>query len=272
MSLRVFSFGGGVQSTAALVLAAKGEIDFKTFLFANVGDDSENPATLEYVHGVSMPYAEKAGLDLIELEKVGRDGTAQTLYGHLTKEGSRSLPIPLRMSGTGAPGTRSCTANFKIAVTGSWMRQHGATKDDPATVGLGISVDEIQRAKPGVDPKAPYQTRTYPLLDLGLTRKDCYRIISEAGLPRPPKSSCYFCPFHAPIVWRDMARDEPELFEKACALEDLLNARRKMLGKDSVWLSRYLKPLRESIRPTEDDLFAEADHEMEECDEGVCFV
>ena len=31
MALRFFSYGGGVQSTAALVLAARGEIDFPTF-------------------------------------------------------------------------------------------------------------------------------------------------------------------------------------------------------------------------------------------------
>ena len=30
--LRVFSYGGGVQSTAALVLAAQGKIDFRVFL------------------------------------------------------------------------------------------------------------------------------------------------------------------------------------------------------------------------------------------------
>lgn len=55
--LRSFSFGGGWQSTAALVLAARGVIDFRTFLFANVGDDSENPETIEYVHQHAMPFA-----------------------------------------------------------------------------------------------------------------------------------------------------------------------------------------------------------------------
>jgi hypothetical protein len=43
MALRFFSYGGGVQSTAALVLAAQGKIDYPVFLFANVGDDSEHP-------------------------------------------------------------------------------------------------------------------------------------------------------------------------------------------------------------------------------------
>jgi hypothetical protein len=31
--IRVFSYGGGVQSTAALVLAAQGVIDYHTFLW-----------------------------------------------------------------------------------------------------------------------------------------------------------------------------------------------------------------------------------------------
>lgn len=52
-ALRVISYGGGVQSTALLVLAASGRIDFRTFLFANVGDDSEHNATLVYGDGES---------------------------------------------------------------------------------------------------------------------------------------------------------------------------------------------------------------------------
>jgi hypothetical protein len=40
--LNVVSYGGGVQSTSLLVLAASGKIDFKTFLFCNedIGCDS----------------------------------------------------------------------------------------------------------------------------------------------------------------------------------------------------------------------------------------
>ena len=41
--LRAVSYGGGVQSTALLVLAAERKIDFPLFVFANVGDRAENP-------------------------------------------------------------------------------------------------------------------------------------------------------------------------------------------------------------------------------------
>ncbi|TDB83784.1 phosphoadenosine phosphosulfate reductase, partial [Actinomadura sp. 7K534] len=96
--MRAFSYGGGWQSTAALVLAAQGRIDFPTFLFANVGDDSEHPATLRYIRDHAAPYAAAHGIDLRELHRIRRDGTTETLYGRLTREGSRSIPIPVRMS------------------------------------------------------------------------------------------------------------------------------------------------------------------------------
>ena len=256
--LRVFAYGGGVQSTAALVLAKQGRIDFRTFLFSNGGDDSEHPAPLRYIREIAMPYAEANGIALHELHRTRRDGSTETLHGRLTKEGSRSLPIPVRMS-NGAPGTRSCTADFKIKVIGKWLKAHGAhgpkackahrktefTAGCPdclpaerAVVGVGISSDEIQRIN--ARKNEPYESLCYPLVGLPvgedtglrLRRGDCAQIIRDEGLPVPPKSACYFCPFHRPETWHQQRRGEPELFAKSVALEDLLNGRRDVLGKD----------------------------------------
>lgn len=269
--LTTFSFGGGVQSVACLVLAATGQIDFPTFLFANVGADSEHPATLTYLQQHAKPYAAANGLTLIELDRVKRDGTTETLYGRLTKEGSRSLPIPVRMS-NGAPGTRSCTADFKIRVVGKWLKAHGASAKNPATVGIGISLDEIQRAN--TRRQEPYEQITYPLLGLGIRRSDCYRIITNAGLPVPPKSACWFCPYHRPSTWADMRRDEPDLFERSCQLENLLIERRAVLGKDPVYFTRYGKPLDKAIPGGQlvlSDAF-DPDDETALCDSGRCFT
>jgi PP-loop superfamily ATP-utilizing enzyme len=241
VTLRTVSYGGGVQSTALLVLAAQGVIDFRTFLFANVGDDSEHPATIRYVREVAKPYAEAHGIELHELHRVKRDGSTETLWERLTREGSRSLPIPVRMS-NGAPGTRSCTADFKIRVIGKWLRAHGATKDDPAVVAIGISVDEIHRANNRR--REAHEEVVYPLLDLGHRRVECQRIIHAAGLPVPSKSACFFCPFHRRSVWTTQKITEPELFEKSCQLEETLNERRAVLGKDPVYLTDYGRPLR----------------------------
>ncbi|GGS74233.1 phosphoadenosine phosphosulfate reductase [Planobispora rosea] len=264
--LETFSYGGGWQSTAALVLAARGELPFRTFLFANVSDDSEHPATLRYLAEHAAPFAAAHGIALHQLARIRRDGSTETLYGRLTKPESRSLPIPVRMS-NGAPGTRSCTADFKIRVIGRWLKAHGATAEHPATIGIGISLDEIERANNRRC--EPHERIVYPLLDLRIRRADCPRIIRSAGLPVPPKSSCWFCPLHRLSAWTDMRRTEPELFERACALEAHLNARRADLGKDPVWLTRRGAPLAEVV-PTDNVL--PLDFGDGACDSGWCFT
>ncbi|MFY1688038.1 phosphoadenosine phosphosulfate reductase [Plantactinospora sp. WMMB782] len=269
-ALRAFSYGGGVQSTAALVLAATGRIDFPVFLFANVGEDSEDPGTLDYLRRYAMPYAALNGIQLHELHRIRRDGSTETLYGRLTRPGSRSLPIPVRMS-NGKPGTRSCTADFKIKVVGKWLKTRGANAENPATVGIGISLDEIERVN---NRRAePYERPVYPLLDHRppLRRYDCERIIRAAGLPVPPKSACWFCPFRRPSTWAETRRDRPEVFARACALEDLLNERRQMLGKDPVYLTRFNRPLAEAVAEAQDMLPGLFDDEPL-CDNGACFT
>jgi hypothetical protein len=263
--MRVVSYGGGVQSTALLALAAQDKIPHRTFLFSNVGDDSEHPTTLRYVREVAVPFAEAHGIELIELHRVRRDGTPETLWEREMRP-SRSIGIPARVT-NGAPGNRSCTADFKIKVLGKWMRDHGATKDNPATVALGISVDEIERARPGIDPQAPYQFREYPLLDMGLQRNpDCRDVIEAVGLPVPPKSACFFCPFHDKETWRAQRRDEPDLFAKSVQLEEAIVAKRATLGKDPMWLTRHGRPLIEVV-----DEQAQLPG-MDGCDSGWCWT
>lgn len=271
MSLTVISYGGGVQSTAMLVLAAQGKLgyDVDATLFANVGDDSEHPATLDYVRDVATPWAAERGITVHELKRIKRDGTVETLMGRLMREGSRSLPIPVRMPDTGAPGTRSCTKDFKITVVGKWLKANGANKDNPATVCIGISTDEIARlSNKRIE---PYERPVYPLIDLGLDRSACQRVIAKAGLPVPGKSSCFFCPFHRPPMWSEMRRDEPELFFKAADLEATLIARRKELGRDPVYLTRFGKPLADAIGEAQDMLPGFAP-DTDTCDEGYCWT
>jgi hypothetical protein len=186
-----------------------------------------NAATLRYVRDVALPYATDHGIELHELRKVRRDGTVETLHGRLVQPGSRSLPIPVRMPDTGAPGTRSCTLDFKIRVIGRWLRQHGASRTNPATVAVGFSTDEVHRANR--KRAQPWETPDYPLLELGLSRSHCEALVARAGLPVPPRSACNFCPFHRPGTWARMRRDELDLFDRAVALEPLLDDRRARL-------------------------------------------
>jgi hypothetical protein len=275
MTLRTISYGGGVQSTALIVLATQGKLNeiiggpVDAALFSNVGDDSEHPATLEYVRNVAIPWALERGLTVQELHRIKRDGSTETLMQRLMKPGSRSLPIPIRMD-NGAPGNRSCTVDFKIRVIGKWLKANGASEHDPATVCIGISTDEIQRVSN--KRSMPYERPVYPLIELGLDRSACQQLIADADLPVPPKSSCYFCPFHRPQTWAEMRRDEPELFWSSAELEATLNERRDTLGKDHVYLTRFAKPLAEAIPEAQDMLPGLEMAGGEGCDSGYCWT
>lgn len=271
MTIRSVSYGGGVQSTALLVLAAQRRINFPLFLMANVGDDSEHPATLEYVRGVAGPYAAEHGIELVVLNATRRDGSTKTLHAKLTAPGSRSSSIPYRSHKDGPPMSRSCTAEFKMAVIRKELRRRGARVETPAVVGIGISLDEIHRAN---RKSQDHETIVYPLIGIGedtglkMRRGDCAQTIRDAGLPVPPKSSCYFCPFHSLDTWADMRRDEPELFDRAADLESHLDTRSRSNGTGPVYLTRLGIPLRDAI-DTGQELLPLGD---DGCESGWCMT
>ena len=92
----------------------------------------------------------------------------------------------------------------------------------------------------------------------------------SAGLPVPPKSSCWFCPYHKLSVWQEMRQDQPELFWKAVDLEKFINARRASLNLDPVWLTRLLKPLDQATHEYgQNSLF---DDTFDACESGYCMV
>lgn len=270
MTVRSVSYGGGVQSTALLVLAAERVIDFDLFLFANTGDDSEAPWTLDYVETHAKPYAAKHGIELAEVQRRKRDGTTETLLSRLERG---NTAVPVRRRKDGPPMSRSCTADFKVRTIAKELKKRGATVTDPAIVAIGISMDEAHRAKPGVDPLSAIQVRTYPLLmadhtdphsdNLRLRRSDCEAVIRKAGLPVPDKSSCWFCPYHDMDAWRRLKADHADLFAHACRIEADLSA--SSSDGRPVYLTRSGRPLADTV---DSQMTLGLDH----CDDGRCMT
>lgn len=267
--LRIISYGGGVQSTAMCVLATQGALGrVDAAIMSNVGDDSEHPASLRFVREIMIPWAAERGLRVEMIDPVRR-GEKTTIMKEIMRENSRRIVIPV-YGDVGAPLSRTCTADFKVGAIGRWAKQNGASKDSPADVMIGISVDEIERAGRGKN--EPWETRLYPLLDLGLRRSDCEQIIKDAGLPVPPKSSCFFCPFHRPLTWSELRRDEPELFDKAQMLEDHINDRQKQWDRNPLYLTRFGKRLSDAIPEAQSSLFSHEGPGEDGCDSGYCWT
>lgn len=266
--VRAFSFGGGVDSHAALVLQVQGELHYDLFIFANVGHDSENPDTLAYIKNYTKPFCEQHGIKFIEVAKTRRSGEAETLWAYLHRT-PRSVPIPARMGGNGAPGNRSCTEDFKVKVVDRYLRLQGYTH---AVIGLGISFEEWWRIRDQqwYSDNGLMKRREYPLVDLRLTRQQSKALIAEAGLPEPPKSSCFFCPFHKRNEWIEMKREHPDLFQRAVDLEHMINHKReKVLMKDRLYLHPDVVPLEHAVG---DQLPLFPDEALSSCDSGYCWT
>lgn len=230
MSPSLFSYGGGTQSTACLVLAARGDIHFDHWVMADVGADSENPETLEYYEKHALPFAEAHGINLVTTRWDRRTGVI-TLREYLD-EIKTSIPIPVNF-GQG-PASRLCTLRWKIEPVARYHKRVGATTDTPGAVGLGFSTDEVHRCRD--TSKHAWQTPVYPLIDLGLSRQDCIALVMDAGLPEPPNSCCWFCPFQRPSQWEERRRTHPELIDEAIELETMLSERTEAMGKGPCWI------------------------------------
>ena len=267
---RIFSFGGGIQSVAVMVLSAQGKLPYTHFVFANVGDDSENPDTIRYNTLYTQPFIRQNSLEFVEIRRTTKGNPYPSLHEEMINH-ETSIPIPVLLEGTGM-ASRNCTEKWKVVTIERWVRANfGATKEKRLPIGVGISIDEIHRMRTDDPEREPFTYKEYPLIDLRLSRNDCAGIITAAGLPIPPKSSCWFCPYKRKSEWMTMRSEKPELFDKAVALEAHLIAKRKARGKSPVFLSQYDDRLDKVIPLASMSMFEDDDDPMA-CESGHCMT
>ena len=108
---------------------------------------------------------------------------------------------------------RQCTSRYKIEPIYKALKQY---KTDGVTMWMGISTDEAQRMK---DSQKNWVVNRYPLIELRMTRSDCFEWMKKNGYPVPPRSSCVFCPYHSDKEWIRLRDEEPEEFQRAVEFE-----------------------------------------------------
>lgn len=242
--IRVFSHGMGTQSVAVTVAQGEGLLPnpYDVFVFANVGTQSENPATLAYMRDVLRPYMASKGMTLVEVWRKDRAGNQVDLFEYTMSDANRSIPMPVYFS-EGGVGNRKCTLDWKVRVVSKWIREHHPSAD--VEMGIGYSADETHRAakKPLAwhdtevtwDNKRKcwvtgrklgyWQRYDYPLIEMQLRRERAIEIIKSAGLPVPPPSHCEGCPFMQMSEFLDMRRNQPDRFRRLVEIEDRINTK-----------------------------------------------
>ncbi len=240
---RVFSAGWGTQSTAVLVLQAQGKLarPYDEFAWANVGDDSEHPETIDYYRNHIVPFAADHGIKLTERQRIykGKPITLKEFFWNV----DNSMPLPLYFS-EGGKGNRKCTVDFKIEVVNRYLRME--VQHSHVEMGIGFSRDEAYR----ILKKYPHwhdvnvtwdaKKRAWkfskkrigfwrhyecPLTDLQLNRAQCVKLVMDAGLPEPPPSLCWWCPFQGRARLLQKKQHRPEMFQEMVAMEARANER-----------------------------------------------
>lgn len=202
--LSVLAYGGGVQSTALLVLIIEGKMARPDLiLMSDTG--SEMPETL----AVMERAAEECLKADIPFEIVkSKKGALHEAY----KARSR-LPIA---------SSRLCTATWKREPMDHAIKRHlGASPSDrlpagSAIVWFGITTDERGRATGS--PRKWIGAR-YPLLEMDLSRDDCAAILEGYGWGGVVKSGCFLCPFKRKRDWLELRINHPALFKEAKDME-----------------------------------------------------
>ena len=274
--IHILSLGAGVQSSALALMSVYGNFGLPRLncaIFADTGREPESVMKwLDFLE-TQLPFP-------VHRVRKGDLGADECRVRLSAKSGKRYLKgsIPafvLNPDGTKGLLGRKCTSDYKIIPLQAKVRELvGISRQGAGVVRakmwIGISTDEAHRMKPS---RVDYIENTWPLIDLGFSRKKCLEWMKGYRFPEPPRSACYFCPFHGNAEWRRLRDEEPAEFSKAVAFEkDMQEAQRNQEVLIGVpFLHRSCKPL-DAVN-LDDDKSAYAQLEMfgNEC-EGMCGV
>jgi Phosphoadenosine phosphosulfate reductase family len=193
----IVSFGGGVNSTAMLIGMCERSERPDAILFADTG--GEKPKTYEHVQEMQR-WCYAKGFPEIAIVKEG-NGLEDDC---LTRE-----TLPGKAFGFG-----SCSERYKVRPQRRWVKERGITD---AMWLVGIHIGEKHRAERTLNQRDDVR---FPLIEWEWNQDDCIQAIKRAGLLVPVKSACFFCPAMRKQEVIQLAKDNPDLFQRALDMED----------------------------------------------------
>ncbi len=133
---------------------------------------------------------------------------------------------------------------------------------------LGISTDEAGRMR---DSRDRWMRNRYPLVEVGMSRRDCMEWWT-ARYDRPlERSACVGCPYQSRRRWVETMRRWPELFAETVEID--ANMRDRLAYAKEPYLHSRRIPLAEAVRLDQEEMDSGMDRDgfVNEC-EGHCGV
>lgn len=252
---RAFGFGGGVNSWAAYILLINMKVRVDIALFADTGGE------FEYVYeGIEIFNEYLRSKKYPEIQTV-RKVSPRTGDRTLEENCLRVKTLPSR-----AFGMSSCAMKWKVEPQMKFLNNHPPAqacwkRGQKVVKILGYDGGEERRAKIQSDDKYNYY---YPLIEFDLDRDACISLIKSEGLPVPGKSACFFCPSSKKHEVLALAKNRPDLFERAVHMERLALSNEehplrnvKGLGRQWSW--------EELVKMSQNELEQQAETPVESC-------
>jgi len=275
----VLNLGAGVQSSCLALMAARGDVEPMPD-FAVFSDTQAEPTEvydwLEFLRG-ELPFpvytVTKGNLteDSLKVREISRGENKGKSHIQRIIPAFGLLPDGSKTAAIG----RSCTADYKVQQIIKKIKEEcgikRGQKEVTVTQWIGISWDEIQRMK---EPSHAFTQHRWPLIERRMTRADCKKWMKDNGYPEPPRSACYYCPFHSDEEWRRLRDKDPEHFAKAIEFDKKLREAHKTHNptmRMEVYIHNSCKPLDEIDFDNDEDKGQQVWDFMAEC-EGMCGV
>lgn len=204
--IKIATYGGGVNSTAMILLLMEQEIKLDYIVFADTG--GEKPNTYEYIKYFNSYLVDKL---YTPIKIIKRSDKTKSIDDTLRDEIIRRETLPAI-----AFGFKTCSLKWKVEPSDRYIKSILKKEQYPYIKYVGYDTDEEHRIKKTIYPK--YELR-YPLIDAEFDRADCKKYIEKCGLKVPPKSSCYFCPSMKGYEIIELQKQYPELLTDALAIE-----------------------------------------------------
>lgn len=203
----VAAWGAGVDSTAMIVeLAERGEPP-DMVLFADPG--AEKGGTYAFLP-VFRDWMAARGIASEIVRYRPRNFKHWPPYATIAENMLTNATLPSVVFNRG-----SCSQKWKASAQDAWTAEW-----EPARrcwdaggrvvklIGYDASLRDTQRYHHAIGCEDPRYDYRYPLREWGWDRARCERRIAEAGLPIPPKSSCFFCGSIKPDEVEELSREE----------------------------------------------------------------
>lgn len=150
---------------------------------------------------------------------------------------------------------RNCTMDYKIGLIQNYVRweilgyrkgQRTRTEDFKAhEMHIGFSAEEKQRRR---ENPHPMFVNVFPLVEMGLERKDNYAYIKDVWGLETKASACTFCPFHRNYFFWHLKENEPEEYTDLIVFDEMLEREQpKTKITSKLYISRSRKRIAELL-------------------------